>query len=284
MNNIIAIIFGIVQGLTEFIPVSSSGHLLLLHSILPSFHLTDELAFDVALHVGTLAALLAVFWRDCWRYLRAAVASEEKLQANTQLRQEKHIAFMIFIAMLPAGVAGVLFEPIIETVLRSPLIVVVMLILVAILFFVVEARAAKKEQPTQQQTTTEDSLHTLTWKRALFIGCMQVLALIPGTSRSGITMVGGMFANLSRSDAARFSFLVAIPLIAGAGLKKLLDVLIMGVVREEIPLLLLGMLSAAAVGYIAIKILLQYLQTRTLKPFAVYRIALAVAVLLIFYL
>ncbi|MBI2410300.1 MAG: undecaprenyl-diphosphatase UppP [Candidatus Kerfeldbacteria bacterium] len=271
MLSIIAVIFGIVQGLTEFIPVSSSGHLLLLHKLFPQFVLQDEVGFDVALHIGTLAALLAVFWRDCFVYIQAVFVQP----STPEETMNRRVAWHIILAIIPAGLAGLLFEHIIDTHLRSPLIVVCMLIIVALLFFVIEAMPKEKFRT---------SMNEMKWKQALAIGLAQMLALIPGTSRSGITMAAGMATGLKRDQAARFSFLIAIPIIAAAGLKKMIDMLSAGIATAEIPLFLIGMVSSAVVGYLAIQFLLKFLSTNTLRPFAVYRILLALIVLAIFYI
>lgn len=271
MDLIIAIIFGIVQGLTEFIPVSSSGHLLLLHELFPGFSTTDDLAFDVALHIGTLAAVLIFFWNDVVTYAAAWVTSPDAIRKRTKMTPEQYLSWLTILAIIPAALAGFFLEDWIETILRSPYIVVVMLITVALLFILVE-RAEDRV----------GTLRTLKWPGALFVGIAQVLALVPGTSRSGITMLAGMTAGLKREQAARFSFLISIPLIAGAGLKKGLDLATLGVGMQEIPVLLLGTVSAGIVGYIAIAGLLKYLSERSLIPFAIYRIVLGLVVLMIY--
>ncbi len=268
MDSSIAIIFGIVQGLTEFLPISSSGHLLLLHNVFPQFDSSDEVAFDVALHLGTLVAVLGYFWRDVWKYLNALL----QRPTTDEQRGYRHLAQRMMVAVIPAGLAGFFFEDIIESTLRSPYIVVAMLIIVALVFFAVEHwYAHQHHQPDVQMTLGQ----------ALFIGCAQAVALIPGTSRSGITLIAGMLTRLPRTEAARFSFVISIPLIAAAGLKKMIDLGTVGLRAEEIPLLLLGSIAAAAVGYVVIRFLLHYLQHHSLKIFAVYRIILAAIVLLL---
>ena len=270
MDNIIAVIFGIVQGLTEFMPVSSSGHLILLHELLPGFSFTDPIAFDVALHLGTLAAVISFFWKDVIRYVLAIF----RIAKTPAQQEDRRLSLLMIIGIIPAAVAGLFLEDIIDMYLRSPLIVAVMLIVVAILFLVVER--VDKSRFTKQ-------MEQMTWKSALFIGLMQIFSiLLPGTSRSGITIVAGMMTKLKRDQAARFSFLISIPLIFGAGLKKLIDLAIVGLQPEQIPVLLLGTVASAIVGYFAISILLQYLERRTLKAFAFYRIALGILVLIVF--
>lgn len=269
MDYIIAILFGIIQGITEFLPVSSSGHLLIVHELLPNFQFSDELAFDVALHVGTLFAVVLFFWKDVVRYA-SAFFSKGTFTSNPS--SDERLARNMLLAIIPAGVVGVFFEDIIENVFRSSSVVVVMLVLVALLFLLVER--VNKERFTK-------TMADITWKSALFIGCMQTLALIPGTSRSGITMISGMMLKFTREQAARFSFLMSIPLIAGAGAKKGLDLVSAGLTTSEIPILIIGILSSGIVGYLSIKFLLQYVGKHTLGVFAWYRIILAVIVFII---
>lgn len=265
---IIAIIFGIVQGITEFVPVSSSGHLLLLHLLFPSFSSVNPLSFDVALHIGTLVALVAAFWPDCVRYLKAAFTRA----TNIHETEERRLSWLIVLGIIPAGVAGFLLDNLAEEKLRSEYIVVAMLIIVSLLFIAVEWR--RKNKPGH-------ALNSLLWPQALFIGTAQALALVPGTSRSGITIVAGMMMQLKREDAARYSFLLAIPLTAAAAAKKTIDLAQMGITMSDLFLVVVGVVSAAVTGFIALRFLLQFVKTRTLLPFAVYRIALAVIVLMI---
>lgn len=273
MDIIVSIIFGIVQGLTEFIPVSSSGHLLLLHALLPNALPLDDVSFDVALHVGTLLALLGFFWNEVWLYLGAWFQSMGKMMRGTKpaaLTFDEQLSWYLIIAIIPAGLVGFFFESLISIVLRSPYIVVVMLVVIGIVFFYVEKWAKGRALHTIEQTTA---------KQALAIGLAQVLALVPGTSRSGITIIAGMFTGFKRADAARFSFLMSMPIVAAAGLKKGIDLASMGVTSHEFVILLAGALSAAIVGYIAIATLLKYLSHRSLAVFGWYRIILALVML-----
>ena len=160
MHNIIAIIFGIVQGLTEFLPVSSSGHLIILHKFLPPLVLSDDLSFDVALHMGTLLALMVYFWKDCLRYLRAFF-SKGFFKAKSQNKQsplnaDQQMARLILLAIIPAGFVGFFFESMIDEFFRSIYVVIVMLILVSILFFIVEKKS---------QSLNHISFESLTWKQ-----------------------------------------------------------------------------------------------------------------------
>lgn len=260
-----AILFGAVQGLSEFLPISSSGHLLLLHSV-AHFSVGDDLAFDVALHMGTLLALIVFFWKDLWRILLAWLRSFKHLRALT-LPDEK-MGWLLIIASVPGAIFGDLFEKQIDTVLRSPALVGVTLIVVGIILWAVD-RMARRDR----------SLDQITWWQSFWIGLGQAVALIPGVSRSGSTIIVGRAFGLTREAAARFSFLMAVPIIAGAGVKKFLDlqqVTLSSAVKTEF---LIGMISAAIVGYLAIRVLLRFVSTHSYAVFAWYRLAIGVATL-----
>lgn len=275
MQFILPIIYGSVQGLTEFIPVSSSGHLLLLHSLLPPFTNIDEASFDAALNIGTLIALFGFFWRDLLRYLTAWLKSFQAFPTFTSLTTDQKLAWYLFLAAIPAGLAGLIFQSFIESTLRSPWIVITMLIVIALAFFWVEKATKKIQQHTIEQVTGRE---------ALTIGIAQALALVPGTSRSGITIITGMMMGLSRADAARFSFLLSAPIILAATLKKTADLASVGVSSEQLVTLGIAVISAAIVGIIAIAGLLRYLSHRSLAVFAWYRIGLAVIVAFILFI
>lgn len=255
MSILEAIILGLVQGLTEFIPVSSSGHLLLAHDLLG----TDEgtLAFDVALHVGTLIALLVYFRKDILSIV-AEIFSDSK---------QGRLGRLLLLATIPAALVGFMFAGYIEETLRSNIVVAVSLAGVGVLMLLAERFASKKE----------DADAVVTTKQGLQIGFAQVLALIPGVSRSGITMTAGFFSGLSRRQAARFSFLLAIPIIAGSAF----GVLIRGGLGETSTTLIVAGITAAFVsGLFAIKFMLHVISRVGLKPFAWYRIILAAIVLI----
>jgi undecaprenyl-diphosphatase len=247
-----ALILGLVQGLTEFIPVSSSGHLLIAQEVFGSEE--GSLAFDVVLHVGTLAALLIYFHKDVFT-LAKNVFNKSK---------QGSLARLIALATIPAALAGFLFADFIDENLRSPLVVVMTLSSVGVLMLLVEKYANSKKS------------NDITTKQGISVGLAQALALIPGVSRSGITITTGMLVGMGRVQAARFSFLLAIPIIAGSALGVLLkdgdNLTIDGA-------LVVGMLAAFVSGLIAIKFLLKVIGNYGLKPFAYYRILLALIVL-----
>ena len=249
-----AIIFGVVQGVTEFLPVSSTAHLILL----PWFMGWPDpgLSFDVALHLGTLVALAIYFWKD-WLEL---------------LAKPRMLAFII-VATIPGALAGVLFESQVESALRSPKIIALTLSLMALVLVVAELKGRRKKD-----------LDQITWPDAITVGLAQAFALVPGVSRSGSTITAGLFAGMKRETAARFSFYLSAPIIAGAVGKKMLDIFKAGMPADQVPPFVLGIASAGIVGYLSIAFLLRYLQTHNTFLFVYYRVALAIVVLLAFWL
>ena len=259
------IILGIVQGITEFLPISSTGHLILAHSILG---VTDRssLAFDAVLHLATALAVLVYFFDEVYILVQAVLRKLGRLPVN-----EKDILIVkaLAIGTIPAVIAGLFLESYMETVFRNPILVAVVLILGSIFFIYAEY-------------VYDNNFHTgeLDGKTGFKIGLFQVLALIPGMSRSGVTIAGGMILGLSRSDAARFSFLLALPVILGAGSKKILELIQDPVEVAWIPILVSATV-AFAVGLGAIHFMITFVKKHTLWPFIWYRIILAIFVLFI---
>ncbi len=261
-----AIVLGALQGATEFLPISSSAHLILAPWL---FGWPDQgLTFDVVLHAGTLVAILSFFWREWLEMITGLVRFTHS--AGGRDRSSSRLLFLLICGTVPAGVAGFLAEHAVETRLRHPLILSFTLISVALLLWLAE-RLARKER----------SLEALSLTDTLTVGAAQALALVPGTSRSGITIAAGLFRGLTREAAARFSFLLSAPIIAGAVLKKILELRHSGIsVAERLPLLF-GFLASVIVGYLTIKYLLRYLQNNTLNVFIYYRIFLGIIILLL---
>lgn len=265
-----AVILGIVQGLTEFLPVSSTGHLVLFEEALDVSEEEFGLAFDAAIHLGTLLAVLAVFRQDIVRLIRGWTSSirDRRWDANIDAR----LAWLLIIGSLPAAVLGVLLEDRVEDDLREPVVVATMLIVFSGALVVAELLGSKRLQATQLGVVG-----------ALFVGLAQAVALIPGVSRSGITISAGLLAKLERQQAAAFAFLLSAPIVAGAGLKKVYDVF--GELREgkldrdDLWFFLSGFVLAAIVGYLAIRFLLAFLRTHSLYPFVVYRVAIGLLLL-----
>ncbi|MGH3088656.1 MAG: undecaprenyl-diphosphatase UppP [Rubrobacteraceae bacterium] len=265
-----AVILGVVQGLTEFLPVSSSGHLVLGQHF---FGLSEEqfgLAFDVALHLGTLLAVVAFFWRDLVRLAYAFVRSLSRRRNFSDPDQK--VAYLIIASTVPAAIVGLLLEDIVEEVLRNPWVVVVNLVLVGVLFIVAEAVGRRT-----------DRLEKLTFGQAVGIGFAQAFALVPGVSRSGATITLGLFLGLRREEAARFSFLMSVPIIAGAGALQLSEAVSEGMNAAQMVMFGAGFVSSALVGYLAIRFFISFVADHSLRAFAYYRFGLAgvVAVLLL---
>lgn len=270
MDYIFSIIFGFVQGLTEFIPVSSSGHLVILHKLV-NFEFADSLSFDVVLHAGTLLALIIYFYKDIIRYLKAFFNSFKNFDFKNYPDQK--IAWFIIAATIPAVIFGYLLEDQIESAFRSPLLVALMLIFVGLLFIIFEKVFQKIK-----------NLDEISFGSSVVIGFFQVLALIPGVSRSGITILGGLSQKIKREEAARFAFLLAIPVTLGAVIKRSGLIFSYEINSGEWLVLLLGFLTAFISGYLVIKFLLNYLKNHSLNAFAYYRFILAVFIIVYFYI
>ena len=259
-----AVVIGIVQGLTEFLPVSSSAHLIVVPRLLGwNDAFLNSAGFDVMLHVGTLLALLAYFARDLWRLLGAFLASvaQRSLAGDPQRR----LAWLLLVSVIPAAVLGATLESFFDTFFRERIALVAVLLLVgaAILWL------------AERQAGLERDLDRLRLRDAMVIGAAQALALFPGTSRSGITIAAGLFLGLERAAAARFAFLMGVPVIAGAGLWKARELIGDPSVAGEPAVLLGGMLAAAISGALAISWLLRYLRGHSTDLFIAYRVVFA---------
>jgi undecaprenyl-diphosphatase len=264
-----AILLGVVQGLTEFLPVSSSGHLLLGQYFLGLDQDRFGLPFDVALHLGTLVAVVSFFWRDLVRLAGAFVRSLSPGGRNLA-DSDQRLAYLVLASTIPAALIGFFLEAFFETGVRSPWVVVVNLVLVGILFIVGENVGAKNRGADKLRFT-----------EAVGIGLAQAAALVPGVSRSGATITLGLFLGLRREEAARFSFLMSVPIIAGAGSLQLAEVAAEGMDARGILMFGAGFVSSAMVGYLAIKFFLRYVVHHSLRAFAYYRFTLATVVTVI---
>lgn len=242
-----AVILGIVQGITEFLPISSDGHLLLVRAL---FRFRDQgLGFDVFLHLGTLVAIVAFFWQDWLKILR-------EIKKSTLL-------WKIIFAIVPAAIAGIFLENAIAGYFRS-------LLWTAFFFFLCAAFYIFTEILYQKIKERENSLEKVSWLEALTIGIAQIFALLPGISRSGTTIATGMLCKLTRESAAKFSFLMGTIIIAGAGFLGLLKGEIFQTPNVSWAELIFGFLSAAITGYFAIKFLMGFLKKHTFYGFAWY--------------
>lgn len=252
------VILGLAQGLGEFLPISSSAHLVLIPWLL---RWTDPgLTFDVALHVGTLVAVVLYFWKDWWQLI---------IKGFTDVRSVKgRLFWYLVVATVPGAIAGFLLEKKAETLFRSPLLIAIMLILMGIFLYWSDHRSSKKIE-----------INNITFRTSLLIGISQALAIIPGVSRSGITMTTGMLMGLTREGAARFSFLLSTPIIFGAAMVKL-----PGLISNPSAITVdfaIGMAVSCITGIASIGFLLRYVQTKDFLPFVWYRFVLGVLVLVI---
>lgn len=261
MSIIQAIILGLVQGLTEFIPVSSSGHLVAFHQLFGSS--TNDLTFDIALHVGTLAALIIYFHKDIMMLIKGFFGKT----------QHTRLVWFIVLATIPASVLGFLFSSKAETAFRSLELVALNMLIFGVIMLLAEKYAIKYRSKAKDLTE-------INTKQALVVGFAQSLAVIPGVSRSGSTITAGLFAGINRVSATRFSFLLGIPIIAGATLKVLTESQSVAVMRSEWSIFVIGTTTALISGMFAIGFLLKYLSNHTLAVFAYYRIAFGVVVLI----
>lgn len=261
-----AIVLGAVQGFTEFLPVSSTAHLILLPWALgwPD----PGLSFDVALHLGTLVALLIYFRADWIALIGSALGI---LRGRTQSPDARMVMFIV-VATIPGAVAGALFEHKVEDALRSPAVIAMMLIAMALVLIVSEWVGHRKK-----------GLDDITWSDAIAVGIAQAFAIIPGVSRSGVTITAGLFKSFKRDTAAKFSFYLSTPIIAGAVAKKMLDIVKEHAGLAELTPFIAGIVASGIVGYIAIAFMMRYLQTHNTYLFVFYRIALGIVVLLAFW-
>jgi len=266
-----ALVLGITQGLTELLPISSSGHLILV-PWLANWHYLEahpdfNKTFDVALHLGTLVAVIAYFWGDVVRYIAAWFSSVAKRAVSNA---DERLAWIIFAATIPAGLAGAAGEEPIENHLGQPWQIAIFLAVFGVLLWIADRR------PEQFR------IGDLSFRTGFLIGVSQVLALMPGVSRSGITITTGRYAGLSRDAAARFSFLLLIPVVFGAVIYKgVKHVVINPLPGGSTGPFVVGTIAAAAVGLVAIDLLLGYVRRHDYSPFVIYRLVVAAAILIV---
>jgi undecaprenyl-diphosphatase len=269
MNTLQAIVLGIVQGATEFIPISSSGHLVLVPWLLrwPEPGLT----FATTMHLGTLAATLAYFWKDLLGMMRAVVTG--LVRRAPWDAPESRLAWLIVLGTIPAAVLGFLLEDFFESIFSAPVTVAVLLLVTGLLLALSE-RLGQRER----------SLESLRWDDALLVGLAQATAILPGISRSGATIAAGLARSTRREASARFSFLLAIPVILGGGLLELLKLVQTGGGTAQTPGLVAGFAAAAVSGYFCIHFLLRYLREHRLYVFSAYCWIFGAACLLVAFL
>lgn len=255
-----AIILGAVQGISEFLPISSSAHLVLVPHLLG---VETSLVFDTILHLGTLVAIFSVFWKDIVNILKGFILSILDLTESKEVFLKgirevpaKRFAWLLIVATIPTGIMGILFKDAVETIFRGTLFIGVFLIITGILLYM-------SERHKSGSITERD----MTFKQAIALGVCQGLAVLPGISRSGATISAGLFAGLNREYAARYSFILSIPAVLGAGLIQIKDIVTIDVSAF---VLVAGFLSSVIFGYLSIKLLLKMIEGWSLDIFAFY--------------
>lgn len=286
MNIFQSIFLGIVQGITEFLPVSSSAHLILARWI---FSWQDPgIAFDVMLHWGTLIGVLW-FFRKMWvRLFKSILPSRFLGQHKDATAKNRKMLAILIVATIPGAAAGYLFNDYVENALRSPVVIAISMIFLGVLLFVADKKSETKKQRNKETVgigccacrsfTKEGANPPLNWREGILIGCAQALAIVPGVSRSGATMTAGLFTGLDRKTAAEFSFLLSAPIIFGAGVKEIPDLIKSGGLNFS---LILGFLAAAISGFLAIKFLINYLEKKSFSAFAWYRIIVGLGIIIV---
>lgn len=267
-----AIVLGIVQGLSEFLPISSSGHLLLAPELFQWTELTDHPSlnktFDVALHVGTFVGAAWYFRHDLARYISAAWRSLWRWSVRSV---DERMAWLLLISAIPGAIVGAAFESVIEDHLGQPVLIGTMFVVFAVVLYFADRLPQGRHQ---------DDFRL---RDALLMGGAQAVALQPGVSRSGITISMGRWLRFDRTAATRLSFLMSLPIIAGAGLYKGLEVVRDGGIPDSyVAPFLWGMMAAAISSFVVIALLLRFLQRHSFTPFVIYRIAAGVAVIIVF--
>ena len=255
-----AFILGEVQGISEFLPISSSGHLVLVPALLG---IETGLAFDTILHIGTLVAIFTFFWKDIINLIKGFILSIIDLTEGVDIFKrelhrvpEKRFAWLIIVGTIPTGIVGILLKDAIETIFRGTLFVgIFLLVTAAVLYY--------SERHSSGQITQKD----MSFKQALIVGICQGLAVFPGISRSGSTIASGLCLGLNREYAARYSFLLSIPAVIGAGLIQIKDI---ATLDASVSVLLAGFISSVIFGYLSIKLLMKMIKGWSLDIFAYY--------------
>ena len=265
-----AILFGIVEGITEWLPVSSTGHLILLEEFI-HLDVTKEFyeMFQVVIQLGAILAVILLFWNKLWPFSRKKTVAENR---NTW-----QLWFKVVVAVIPSAVIGLLLDDWMDAHFYNYIVVAITLIVYGVAFLLVER---------SQKTTKIDDVYAIDYRTALLIGAFQCLSLIPGTSRSGSTILGAILIGVARPAAAEFSFFLAIPTMLGASALKLLKYVLEGMIPSgmEMGILLTGCVVSFLVSVLVIRVLMDFVRKRSFAPFGVYRIVLGAAVLAYFLL
>lgn len=263
MDILQAFILGIVQGFSEFLPISSSGHLIIFPKLFGWSGVVDSLEFDVALHVGTTVAVVWFFWEDWVRIIGSFL---KNLNKGVTADFDSKLLLMVLVGSIPAGIVGLTFKNFIEENTREPLLVATTLFVFALVLFFADKVGSKKK-----------GFQAIGWFDAILVGTAQAVSLVPGVSRSGVTISAGLFSGLDRVSATRFSFLLSTPAVVGAAILTIQDSL-ESTGQGNLLIFVVGTLAAAVTGWLAIKFLLKFVANHNFNIFVWYRIILAVLI------
>jgi undecaprenyl-diphosphatase len=269
MNLFHAFILGIIQGLTEFIPVSSTAHLLIAQSLLGIPSGDAMFSFLVLVQLGTIVSLIVFFWKDLLTIVVDTLKNLGGVRNFNSLPQNAKLGWFIVIATIPALLAGALLKDLVEMLFKTPMLEAAIRLFAAAVLLALAEYFGKRTR----------KLESMNWLDALVVGLMQVVAVFPGASRSGTTIAGGMFRGFDRPAAARFAFLMSVPVMIAAGAYQSLDVLKMPNLGQFLPLIAVGFVAAAVVGWFAVKWLIGYLNKHSLYVFAGYCAVVGVVIL-----
>lgn len=266
-----AILLGIIQGATEFLPVSSSGHLVIFQNILGVTE--GNLEFTIVLHLGTLLAIFIAYWNSIKNMIveffkMIGDLFKERSLCLEKSKYRKYILY-ILVASIPAGIVGVLFEDVIESIFSSLFVVAITLAVTGVLLILGDRLGKRNKRKIEE----------LGYRTSFFIGIFQMFAIMPGISRSGSTIVGGLFSGLKKDEAVEFSFLMSIPAVLGSLLLKIKDIVTLGATTSVFPLII-GFLCAAVVGYLSIKLLVELVQKGKLIYFSYYCFTVSICLLI----
>lgn len=276
-----AVLFGVVEGITEWLPISSTGHLILVEQFVKLQEVSPEFwgMFQVVIQLGAILAVVLLYWNKIWPITKNKKEAIKQEGILSYFNKDIMILWMkILVACIPAAVIGVFFDEVFEALFYNPFCIALALIIFGIAFIVIENFNAKRKTRNLKETNTQ-----ITYKDAIIIGIFQLLAAIfPGTSRSGATIIGGLLIGLSRPNAAEFTFYLAIPTMLGASLLKLVK-FGFAFTATELVILLVGMIVSFLVSVLVIKFLMNYIKKHDFKPFGYYRIVLGIMVLAYFW-
>lgn len=275
-----AILFGIIEGITEWLPISSTGHMIILEELLDVKEAYGEAfwsLFLVVIQLGAILAVVACFFNKLNPFFGKSLLNPDTLKSKEEKKNIWLLWAKVIVACLPAAIVGLVLDDFLETYLYNSIVVAITLIVYGVGFIALELWNKKRE--FKIKNTNE-----LSWKMAFFIGCFQLLALIPGTSRSGVTILGAMLLLCNREVASEFSFYLSIPIMLGASLLKCVKYFIDGnaIVTEQVLFLLIGCVVAFGVSMLVIKFLMAFIKKHDFKPFGVYRIILGVLLIILF--